>query len=118
MDSRTLPLNVVALRGVLSRPAEERTLPSGARLLLHQVTVDRPDGPADSVPVVWIDPPARTALLDAGDEVVVVGRVRRRFYRSGGAVASATEVVAERVVPARGARATRLLRSAGERLDP
>jgi single-strand DNA-binding protein len=32
---------------------------------------------------------------------VVTGRVRRRFFRSGGATASRTEVVAERVIPAR-----------------
>jgi hypothetical protein len=31
----------------------------------------------------------------------VVGRVRRRFYRAGGATASRTELVAERVAPVR-----------------
>ncbi|HET7523922.1 MAG TPA: hypothetical protein VFJ79_07250, partial [Acidimicrobiales bacterium] len=38
--------------------------------------------------------------LDAGVGVVVVGRVRRRFFRSGGVTQSRTEVVASRVVRA------------------
>jgi hypothetical protein len=50
------------------------------------------------VPVVWHDPPASAYRLDRGDEVLVVGQVRRRFFRSGGAVASRTEVVAETVL--------------------
>jgi len=52
------------------------------------------------VPVVWLDGPG-SAELEAGTEVVVVGSVRRRFFRTGGATASRTEVVATQVVPAR-----------------
>jgi single-strand DNA-binding protein len=48
---------------------------------------------------------------------VVVGRVRRRFYRAGGATQSRTEVVAETVVAARQAkRAATALASACDRL--
>jgi single-strand DNA-binding protein len=94
---------------VLSRDPEHRQLPSGDRLAALEVTV-RPDAAegaarpkAESVPVAWFDPPRAVARLAAGDDVVVVGRVRRRFYRAGGATVSRTEVVADRVVPARSA---------------
>jgi len=35
------------------------------------------------------------------DGLVVVGAVRRRFYRAGGATVSRTDVLADAVVPAR-----------------
>ncbi len=93
-------INVVVLQGVLARPAQDRVLPSGSRLLSLEVTIARPDGPAEPVPVAWFDAPASAAALDAGVEVVVVGRVRRRFFRAGGLTQSRTEVVASRVVRA------------------
>ena len=96
-------LNVVAIRGRLSRPAEERILPaSGDRLLGLDLTVRREGAEkAESVPVVWHDPPASAVALDTGDEVVVVGHVARRFFRVGAATQSRTEVVAHCVVPVR-----------------
>jgi single-strand DNA-binding protein len=95
-------LNVVAIRGRLSRPAEERVLPTGDRLVGLDLTVRREGAErAESVPVVWHDPPAAAVTLDAGDEVVVVGHVARRFFRAGGATQSRTEVVARAVVPVR-----------------
>ena len=56
----------------------------------------------------WADPPSadEEALLEE-TEVVVVGRVRRRFFRSGGATQSRTEVVAERVARPRQAKRVR-----------
>ncbi len=99
-------INVVVLQGLLARPAQDRVLPSGTRLLSLEVTVSRPDGPADPVPVAWFDAPASAAALDAGVEVVVVGRIRRRFFRAGGLTQSRTEVVASRMV-----RATELKRA-------
>ena len=42
--------------------------------------------------------PAWASALDAGAEVAVLGRVRRRFFRAGGLTQSRTEVVASRVV--------------------
>lgn len=94
-------LNLTVVRGVLSREPDLRVLPSGSTVVSYEVTVPRPDGPADGVPVVWPDPPDRRATLHAGDAVVVVGRVRRRFFRAAGSTQSRTEVVAERVIPAR-----------------
>jgi single-strand DNA-binding protein len=99
-------LNVVAIRGRLSRPAEERVLPtSGDRLVGLDLTVKREGADkAESVPVVWHDPPASALNLDAGDEIVVVGHVARRFFRAGGGTQSRTEVVAHLVVPVRSAK--------------
>ncbi|HWH34102.1 MAG TPA: single-stranded DNA-binding protein [Acidimicrobiales bacterium] len=94
-------MNVVLLRGRLSRAPQRRALPSGDELVGYDVTVRRPGQPAESVPVAWFDAPASATELAADDEVVVVGRVRRRFFRRGGATQSRTEVVAERVVPCR-----------------
>jgi single-strand DNA-binding protein len=94
-------LNVVAIRGRLSRPAEERVLPSsGERLVGLDVTVRREGAArAESVPVVWHEAPASAANLAEGDEVVVVGHVARRFFRAGGGTQSRTEVVARCVLP-------------------
>ncbi|MDZ7733492.1 MAG: single-stranded DNA-binding protein [Acidimicrobiia bacterium] len=112
-------MNVVALRGTLSSPPRALDLPSGDRLVAHEVTVATDDGPDESVNVAWFDPPASTRPLDAGDEVVVVGRVRRRFFRTRtGHTASRTEVVADRVVPAtQRARVAELLARAAAALE-
>jgi single-strand DNA-binding protein len=97
-------MNVVTLRGHLSRPAEERQLPSGDRLVQLELTIARPGSKAESVPVVCFDAPASIAGLDVSEEVVVVGRVRRRFFRTGAGTQSRTEVVADHVVPRRQAK--------------
>ena len=98
--------NVVVVAGRLSRPAEQRVLPSGERLVAVQVTVDRTDDRAETVPVVWFGAPASAATLDVDEAVVVVGRVRR-FFRAGGSTQSRTEVLAEAVVPTRRAKSAR-----------
>jgi single-strand DNA-binding protein len=90
-------INITIVRGTLSRPPTERTLPSGDRLVAFEVTVRPDDGPADSVPVSWAGAPASCLGWDAGDEVVAVGRVRRRFFRAGGSTQSRTEVAAASV---------------------
>ena len=94
-------MNVVLLLGTLSRDPETRELPSGDLLLSFDLTTRVGTEPADSAPVVWFEPPDSAPPLAAGDLVVVVGRVRRRFFRAGGTTQSRTEVVATRVVPAR-----------------
>jgi single-strand DNA-binding protein len=110
-------VNLVVLEGRLSKPAASRLLPSGDRLVAFEVSVARDEGPAESVPVVWFEAPAAAATLDTGREVVVVGRVRRRFFQAGGGTASRTEVVADQVVPANQAkRANALLAVAARRL--
>jgi single-strand DNA-binding protein len=99
-------MNLVVLRGALSRPPEARELRSGDVMVTYDVTVPgRDGGPNESVPVVWFAPPASAADLQPETEVVVVGRVRRRFFQSGGATMSRTEVVADKVIPTRRAKA-------------
>lgn len=100
----TTGLNLVVVRGHLSSDPVQRELPSGDVLHSYELTVRSGDLPADTVPVVLLagTPPKN---LSRGCEVVVVGRVRRRFFRAGGATASRTEVVAERIVAARRTRA-------------
>ncbi len=111
-------MNIVILLGRLSRPAEVRLLPSGDRLVAFDVSVRPPVGKSETVPVVWMDAPAAAGDLDVDDEVVVVGRVRRRFFRTGAGTQSRTEVMAEAVVPSRHAkRAERALARARTLLD-
>ena len=105
-------MNVAVLVGRLARPAEERELPSGDRLVSYEVTVPRESERAESVPVVWFDAPASAATLDGDEKVVVIGRVRRRFFQVGGRTQSRSEVVAAKVIPARSKRARQALEGA------
>ncbi len=93
--------NLVVLAGYLSRTPTVTRLRSGDELLRCEVTIRRSGtgenpGRAETVPVVWFAP-RRPPLLSEGSRVVVLGRVRRRFFGVGGRTASRTEVVAERV---------------------
>lgn len=93
-------MNVVVLQGKLSRAPEERQL-SESVLATYEVTTRGGEGPAITAPVVWFDPPDAAWQLDAGDDVTVIGEVRRRFFRSNGRTQSRTEVVATTVLPSR-----------------
>jgi single-strand DNA-binding protein len=99
--------NVAVLVGRLARPAEPKELPSGDRLVSYEVTVPSDTGRAESVPVVWFGAPASAGDYDVDEKVVVVGRVRRRFFRTPAGTQSRTEVVADAVVPARQAKRAR-----------
>jgi len=109
--------NLVVLSGELSAEPRRRTLPSGSQLVEFDVTTRPPAGTA-SVPVSWFDPPAGADALAAGTTVVVVGTVRRRFFRAGGVTQSRTEVLAHRVEPAsRAVKSARLFAAAVAALD-
>jgi single-strand DNA-binding protein len=95
-------MNIVVMKGVLSRAPEVRDLPSGSQMANLEVVTDHASGRL-TVPVAWLDPPDGAAL-GPGTEILVTGFVRRRFFRAGGSTQSRTEVVAETVVLA-GARA-------------
>ena len=97
--------NVVLLRGRVSSEPRLRELPSGSAIVNLEVTT-LVDEVSVSVPVVV---EAATVECAAGDEVVVVGTVRRRFFRAGGATQSRTEVLADKVVRASRARAAQKL---------
>lgn len=106
-------MNVVVLRGRLSRPPEPLTLSSGELVVTYDVVVARAGERTENVPVVWPAPPPAALELQAEAEVVVTGRVRKRFFRVGGGTQSRTEVVADGVVPARQVkRAARLVAAA------
>ncbi|MEO5901930.1 MAG: single-stranded DNA-binding protein [Ilumatobacteraceae bacterium] len=92
-------INVVVIRGTLSGTPAARRLASGSQLLSLEVATAGPDGTA-SVPVAWFDPPASGATFASGDEVVVRGMVKRRFFRTAAGTQTRTEVVAAEVVGA------------------
>lgn len=91
-------VNVTVISGRLSRPSARRVLPSGSAVVSLEVTVRSGDASADTVPVAWIDAPAWASTLDADQEVMIVGRVRRRFFQAAGTTQSRTEVLAEQVL--------------------
>lgn len=91
------PTNVAIVKGRLSGPPRRRELPSGSVLVELDVTT-RGESGSYSVPVAWFDPGEAAEALEQDEPVVVVGYVRRRFFRSGGATQSRTEVVAQRVI--------------------
>ena len=102
MSFDALVNNIVVLHGSLSSDPVWRELPTGSTAVTLEVTTDVDDGPRRSAPVTIIDP-RRVAELEkmrAGSEVVVIGEVRRRFFRGANGPGSRTEVVAHEVVPA------------------
>jgi single-stranded DNA-binding protein len=91
-------MNVCVVRGVLSRDPEVRELRSGGLVVEYDVSVAAHDGrPTETVPVCWFDPADAGMRLAAGEAVVVVGRVRRRFFRGSSGTMSRTELVADKV---------------------
>lgn len=98
--------NLVVLRGSLVGEPRPRELPSGSVLIQFDVTT-RDGAGTQSVPVAWFEPPANGVPVEPGGELLVVGSVRRRFFRTGGVTQSRTEVVAEHVVAASRARSVR-----------
>jgi single-strand DNA-binding protein len=125
MSTAAIPtgINLAVLVGTLSRDPELRSLPSGDEVLSLELTIRPDDGPAESVPVSWVGAPAAAAAWAAGEELLVTGRTRRRFFRAGGVTQSRTEVVAALAVPTRRAASARkavlaALEEAHARLDP
>ena len=98
-----MPINLAVLVGALSKTPEPRLLPGGSTVWELDLTIRQEGRPAATVPVSWT--PGGTGAdpggWSPGDELLVVGAVRRRFYRAGGATVSRTDVLAETVVPGR-----------------
>ncbi len=106
INQRHTPLgNIAVIRGPIHADPNVRELPGGGVVVQFDVsTITESDGRevTVSVPVAWHDPTAaQLGIVTSGAEVVVIGAVRRRFFRVGGATQSRTEVVAEAVVPTR-----------------
>lgn len=91
--------NLVIVRGRVRAAADRRTSAAGEEVVSFDLLVDV--GPNESVPVLWESPGREVERVRPDVELVVVGRVRRRFFRVGGATATRTEVCAETVVPVR-----------------
>jgi single-strand DNA-binding protein len=105
--------NLVVLRAIMATDPTSRELADGTVVVQFDVTTPahiEAKTPKLSVPVAWINPsPAALAPLSQGEDVVVIGSVRRRFFRSGAMTQSRTEVVADRVVPTRRVKTVRSL---------
>jgi single-strand DNA-binding protein len=112
-------VNLSVLRGPISGPPEVRALKSGRRIATLAVRTPAGDGKHTSVPVTVWDPPAWVETLEPDEDVLVVGRVRRRFFRTAtGGNGSRTDVEAEAVAPARDRRRlAALLRRVDRELD-
>lgn len=103
-DARSGACNEVHLRGRLAADPEERELPSGDRLAVCRLVVQRelvrtlPSGrrspSVDVIDLAGWTPRSRRSMRAwrEGDEVAVVGALRRRFYRAGSQTASRVEV--------------------------
>jgi single-strand DNA-binding protein len=89
--------NIAVIVGTVSRDPDIRELSDGAVVAELDVKVVGEGAPAVTVPVSLLGGPGPG--IGAGAEVIVVGRVRRRFYRAGGATVSRTDVLADAVLP-------------------
>ncbi|QIK66559.1 single-stranded DNA-binding protein [Nocardioides sp. HDW12B] len=94
--------NQVTLRGRVSTAPEARELPSGSVIVTFRVTVARSQTAMTAgsrQTVDWLDCTAWGAGVrrtvgswQLGDEVEVVGALRRRFYRAGQGTSTRLEV--------------------------
>jgi single-strand DNA-binding protein len=92
-------VNLAVVRGTVSSPPDVRVLPSDTVLAQLQLTT-RLESETLSLPVAVWNPAQWVEALEPGAEVVVVGRVRRRFFKAAGVAASRVEVEADVVARA------------------
>jgi single-strand DNA-binding protein len=92
-------LNDVALRGWVTTIASERELPSGDLVVQFRIAISRPEGGVDTIDLEsWSAKTRRTASsLKDGEWVEISGSIRRRFWKSGGALASRWQVVTSEI---------------------
>lgn len=90
-------MNVVVLRGQVAATPQWFDTRDGVRIAGFELVVDSGFG-RERVPVSYADPPTWVADLNAEDPLVVRGRVRKRFVRSGASVRPFTDVVVEQAV--------------------
>jgi single-strand DNA-binding protein len=87
-------VNLAVLAGRCSAGVEVRVLESGTRVASLSVRVPSDSGAHTSVPVTVWEPKAWVEELAEGDELLVVGSVRRRFYRTTGGTGARVDVEA------------------------
>jgi hypothetical protein len=111
VDRSNSPTNLAVLRGTVVGEVTRRVIADGTERVSFSLASPAANGSGGtvrcSVPVVSDAPGVPAPRVPApgvpapGVEVLVVGYVRQRFFRVGGATASRTEVVARHVVPVR-----------------
>lgn len=110
--------NLVVLSGTVTLEPVLRELKDGV-VLQFDVSTQLADGTTTSVPVAWHDPTAtQTSSFGAGDEVVVTGTVKRRFFRVGGQTQSRTEVIVTTLIPARRKKSVNSAMAAAASISP
>jgi single-strand DNA-binding protein len=90
-------VNVVVLAGTVAADPVERQLPSGDAVTEIRLSVPETGKRLLPLPVaVWHKTVGKRTVqeIGKGDEVLVMGQLARRFYRSGAGARSLTEVVA------------------------
>jgi hypothetical protein len=88
-------VNAVVVVGECAGPPEVRALGSGRRLASLAVRVRAEGATATSVPVTVWEPAGWVEDLEGGEPLVVVGTVRRRFFRrAAGGTGTQTDVEA------------------------
>jgi len=96
-DIETDGVNVVILVGEVTSPPVQRTLQTGEIVSSFDIATRVEEGRI-SVPIACV---GECDTTHVGDNVCVVGIVRRRFFRSGAGVTSRTEVLADQVISMR-----------------
>jgi hypothetical protein len=89
--------NIVILVGEVTSPFVSRTLNDGSVVSSFDLATVTDEG-RHTVPIALV---GESHVVTEGALVCVVGVVRRRFFRSGSAVTSRTEVLASTVLSAR-----------------
>lgn len=110
-------MNVVVVQGVLAREPQERTLPDGSIVVDWQVTTGEV-GAKRTVPVQWVEPSASVRSCAEGADVMVLGAVRTRWFKAGGANISKVEVIASAFANPKRAAAVARLRAKAEAMLP
>jgi hypothetical protein len=88
---------MVILIGEVTSPPVQRTLQTGEIVSSFDLATHVAEGRI-SVPIACA---GESDTTHVGDNVCVVGIVRRRFFRSGAGVTSRTEVLADQVISMR-----------------
>ncbi len=84
-------LNFVVLMGTVRAEPVTTELDDGSIRLTFDLVV----GPgANAVPVTWVGRVSRAPRLNVDRTIALIGAVRRRFFRSNGALVSRTDVLA------------------------
>jgi len=97
-DGSPPSLNLAVLAGTLIAEPVISELSTGEIVASLSVRSTDAKGRKCSSPVRWVDPGRAVHRLHADQDVVIIGRVVRRFFRSGGQVISRTEIVASNVL--------------------